>query len=167
MDAARWTIPASTMKTGRQFTVPLGAGTLDVLERTRKLSDGSPLVFPSRTGRMLAPKTVSSVLGSPMWIRRCTGFLEAAASAKGSFRAIRGSSGYLRAVESPQIDDLRSPRGTGRVESDHPRRETGPGRPARDVPAPLHTTSPEIAWGVSCRPAGGGTGRISDNIVQL
>ena len=110
------------------------------------------LVFPSRTGRMLAPKTVSSVLGSPMWIRRCTGFLEAAASAKGSFRAIRGSSGYLRAVESPQIDDLRSPRGTGRVESDHPRRETGPGRPARDVPAPLHTTSPEPPGGCLAAP---------------
>ena len=62
MDAARWTIPASRMKAGRGFTVPLGTGALDVLERARKLSDGSPLVFPSRTGRMLAPKTVSSVL---------------------------------------------------------------------------------------------------------
>ena len=62
MDAARWTIPASRMKAGREFTVPLGAVALGVLERARKLSDGSPLVFPSRTGRMLAPKTVSSVL---------------------------------------------------------------------------------------------------------
>ncbi len=62
MDAARWTIPAARMKAGREFTVPLGAVALGVLERARKLSDGSPLVFPSRTGRMLAPKTVSSVL---------------------------------------------------------------------------------------------------------
>ena len=62
MDAARWTITASRMKAGREFTVPLGAVALRVLERARKLSDGSPLVFPSRTGRMLAPKTVSSVL---------------------------------------------------------------------------------------------------------
>ena len=62
MDAGRWTIPAARMKAGREFTVPLGAGALAVLERARKLSDGSPLVFPSRTGRVLAPKTVSGVL---------------------------------------------------------------------------------------------------------
>ncbi len=62
MDAATWTIPASRMKAGREFTVPLGTGALAVLEGARKLSDGSPLVFPSRTGRILAPKTVSSVL---------------------------------------------------------------------------------------------------------
>jgi len=62
MAAARWTIPAARMKAGRGFTVPLSTGALDVLETARKLSDGSPLVFQSRTGRMLAPKTVSSVL---------------------------------------------------------------------------------------------------------
>ena len=62
MDAARWTIPAARMKAGREFAVPLGTGALDVLERARKLSDGSPLVFPSRAGRMLAPNTVSGVL---------------------------------------------------------------------------------------------------------
>ena len=62
MEAARWTIPASRMKAGREFTVPLGTGALAVLARARKLSDGSPLVFPSRTGRMLAPRTVSGVL---------------------------------------------------------------------------------------------------------
>jgi integrase len=62
MDGAKWTIPASRMKAGREFTVPLGAAALAVLERARKLSDGSPLVFPSRTGRVLAPRTVSGVL---------------------------------------------------------------------------------------------------------
>ena len=62
MDAARWTIPASRMKAGREFTVPLGAGALSVLERARQLSGGSPLAFPSRTGRVLAPRTVSGVL---------------------------------------------------------------------------------------------------------
>ena len=62
MAAARWTIPAARMKAGRGFTVPLSTGALDVLETARKLSDRSPLVFQSRTGRMLAPKTVSSVL---------------------------------------------------------------------------------------------------------
>ena len=62
LDAARWTIPPSRMKAGREFTVPLGTGALAVLARARRLSDGSPLVFPSRTGRVLAPRTVSGVL---------------------------------------------------------------------------------------------------------
>ena len=62
VDAGTWTIAAPRMKAGREFTVPLGTGAPDVLERACKLADGSPLVFPSRTGRMLAPKTVSSVL---------------------------------------------------------------------------------------------------------
>ena len=62
LDAARWTIPPSRMKAGREFTVPLGRGALAVLARARRLSDGSPLVFPSRTGRVLAPRTVSGVL---------------------------------------------------------------------------------------------------------
>ena len=33
-----------------------------MLERARRLSGGSPLVFLSRTGRTMAPKTVSRVL---------------------------------------------------------------------------------------------------------
>ena len=53
MDAGRWTIPASRMKAGREFTVPLSTGALQVLERARKESGGSRLVFPSRTGRRL------------------------------------------------------------------------------------------------------------------
>ncbi|MYK79830.1 MAG: site-specific integrase, partial [Acidobacteria bacterium] len=61
-DAARWTIPAERMKAGREFAVPLSTGALDVLSKARKLSGESPLVFPSRTGRTLAPKTVARVL---------------------------------------------------------------------------------------------------------
>ncbi|MYH22113.1 MAG: site-specific integrase [Acidobacteria bacterium] len=62
MDAAVWTIPASRMKAGREFAVPLSTGTLDVLERARKLSGGSPLVFPSRTGGPLPSKAPLRVL---------------------------------------------------------------------------------------------------------
>jgi len=62
MDAARWTIPAERMKAGREFAVPLSTGALDVLRKAREWSDKSPLVFPSRTGRTLAPKTVSRLL---------------------------------------------------------------------------------------------------------
>ena len=62
MDAATWTIPASRMKAGREFTVPLSTAALDVLDRTRKLSGESPLVFPSRTGGPLPPKAPLRVL---------------------------------------------------------------------------------------------------------
>ena len=50
VEAARWTIPASRMKAGREFSVPLSTGPLGVLERARALSPESSLVFPSRTG---------------------------------------------------------------------------------------------------------------------
>ena len=62
MDALRWTIPASRMKAGREFAVPLSTGALDVLERARKLSGGSPLVFPSRTGGPPSAKAPLRVL---------------------------------------------------------------------------------------------------------
>ena len=50
------------MKTGREFPVPLSAATLDVLERARKLSRESPLVFASRTGGPLPPRAPLRVL---------------------------------------------------------------------------------------------------------
>ena len=62
MDAARWTIPASRMKAGREFAVPLSTGALDVLDRARKIASGSPLVFPSRNGGPLPPKAPLRVL---------------------------------------------------------------------------------------------------------
>ena len=62
MDAALWTIPASRMKAGREFAVPLSTGALDVLDRARKLSGESPLVFPSRIGGPLPPKGPLRVL---------------------------------------------------------------------------------------------------------
>jgi len=62
MDAGVWTIPASRMKAGREFAVPLSTGALDVLERARKLSGRSPLVFPSRTGGPLPSKAPLRVL---------------------------------------------------------------------------------------------------------
>ena len=62
MEAGVWTIPASRMKAGREFAVPLSTAALDVLERARKLSGGSPLVFPSRTGEPLPPKAPLRVL---------------------------------------------------------------------------------------------------------
>ena len=62
MRAAIWTIPASRMKAGREFAVPLSMGALDVLERAAKPSGGSSLVFPSRTGGPLPKKGPGRVL---------------------------------------------------------------------------------------------------------
>ena len=62
IDVARWTIPASRMKAGRGFSVPLSAGALDVLDRARALSPESSLVFPSRTGGPLPVNAPGRVL---------------------------------------------------------------------------------------------------------
>ena len=62
MDAGRWTIPASRMKAGREFSVPLSTGALGVLERARALSPESSLVFPSRTGEPLPVNAPGRVL---------------------------------------------------------------------------------------------------------
>ena len=52
-------IPASRMKAGQEFAVPLSAG---ALERARKLSGESPFVLPSRTGGPLPKKAPGRVL---------------------------------------------------------------------------------------------------------
>ena len=62
LESARWTIPALRMKAGREFTVPLSTGALDVLERARALSGESALVFPSRSGGPLAVNAPGRVL---------------------------------------------------------------------------------------------------------
>ena len=59
LEAARWTIPASRMKAGREFSVPLSTG---VLERARALSPESSLVFPSKTGGPLPVNAPGRVL---------------------------------------------------------------------------------------------------------
>ena len=62
LEAARWTIPASRMKAGREFSVPLSTGALGVLGRARTLSPESSLVFPSKTGGMLPRNAPGRVL---------------------------------------------------------------------------------------------------------
>ncbi len=60
--SARWMIPAARMKAGREFCVPLSTGALDVLKRARALSPESSLVFPSKTGGLLARSAPGRVL---------------------------------------------------------------------------------------------------------
>ena len=62
VDAGTWTIPASRMKAGREFSVPLSTGALGVLGRARALSPESSLVFPSKTGGMLPRNAPGRVL---------------------------------------------------------------------------------------------------------
>ena len=50
------------MKAGREFCVPLSTGALGVLERARALSAESSLVFPSKTGGLLARNAPGRVL---------------------------------------------------------------------------------------------------------
>lgn len=57
-----WVIPASRMKTKREHRVPLSQQTLKVLARARKLADGTGLVFPSVSGRVLSDSTLSKLL---------------------------------------------------------------------------------------------------------
>ena len=62
VDAGTWTIPASRMKAGREFSVPLSTGALGVLGRARTLSPESSLVFPSKTGGLLPRNAPGRVL---------------------------------------------------------------------------------------------------------
>ena len=62
LEAGVWTIPASRMKAGREFSVPLSTGALGALDRARALSPDSSLVFPSRTGGVLPRNAPGRVL---------------------------------------------------------------------------------------------------------
>ena len=62
LEAATWTVPGGRMKSKREHAVPLSARALEVLEAARHLSDGSGLVFPSPTGRVLSDNTLSKLL---------------------------------------------------------------------------------------------------------
>ena len=62
LEAGVWTIPASRMKTGREFSVPLSTGVLGVLDRVRALSPDSSLAFPSRTSGVLPRDVPGRVL---------------------------------------------------------------------------------------------------------
>ena len=45
-----WTIPALRMKAKREHRVPLCGRALEILDAARALGDGTPLVFPMRSG---------------------------------------------------------------------------------------------------------------------
>ena len=53
LEARIWTVPGARMKTGVEHRVPLAEPAMRVLHEARELADGSGLVFPSQSGRML------------------------------------------------------------------------------------------------------------------
>ena len=62
-DRAVWTIPADRMKAGREHRVPLSKHALDILTAARALDGGSsPLVFPSKSGKVLHDSQLSALL---------------------------------------------------------------------------------------------------------
>ena len=63
LQQAIWTIPAERTKTRREeHVVPLSRQAVAVLQQAQGLSDGSGLVFPSRTGKMLSDATMSKLM---------------------------------------------------------------------------------------------------------
>ena len=72
---ATWTIPGARMKTGHEHRVPLSTAALSVLDRAREYLDGSGLLFPSVTGKVLSDSTLSKlfrdnkVAGTPHGMR--------------------------------------------------------------------------------------------------
>ena len=63
-DAAAWTIPQERMKAGREHRVPLSGRAVDVLAEARQHSNGSGLVFPSKSGDEIASWVLAKLFTS-------------------------------------------------------------------------------------------------------
>ena len=61
LGAAVWTVPPERMKTKREHRVPLSSFAIEVLNDARKLVDGSGLIFPSPTSKVLSDNTLSKL----------------------------------------------------------------------------------------------------------
>ena len=57
-----WTISAMRMKAKREHRVPLCRRAVEILDAARSLGDGSPLVFPMRSGRPISASTLPKML---------------------------------------------------------------------------------------------------------
>ncbi len=60
--AATWTVPATCVKSKLEHRVPLSGRAVAVLDEAREIADGSGLLFPSPTGRVLSDSTLSKLL---------------------------------------------------------------------------------------------------------
>ena len=59
---AVWTVPATRMKAKREHRVPLCGRAQEVLDAARTFGDGNGLVFPMRSGRLIATSTFPKML---------------------------------------------------------------------------------------------------------
>ena len=59
---AIWSIPAARMKARRPHRVPLSKRALEVSKEAQDIHDGSGLVFPSATGRLMGDRILSALL---------------------------------------------------------------------------------------------------------
>ena len=57
-----WVIPAERVKTHRELRVPLSTRVREILIEAIKLSDGSGLIFPGSSGRVLSNATLSKLV---------------------------------------------------------------------------------------------------------
>ena len=57
-----WTLSAQRMKAKREHRVPLCGRALEILDAARALGDGSPHVFPMRSGRPISASTLLKML---------------------------------------------------------------------------------------------------------
>lgn len=62
LDSGTWTIPARRMKSAREHRVPLSPRAVEVLSEARTCANGSSLVFPSVSGRVMSDSTMSKLL---------------------------------------------------------------------------------------------------------
>ena len=88
---APWSVPAERMKAARKHRVPLSPQAIGVLRRAEELSDGSGLVFPSPTGGVLSPSTLSKLV-------RELGISAVPHGFRTSFRVWCGDTGVAREV---------------------------------------------------------------------
>ena len=57
-----WTVPGSRMKAGREHRVPLSPRAAAIVAEARQYADGSGLVFPSVSGRVMSDSTLSKLV---------------------------------------------------------------------------------------------------------
>ena len=58
-----WTVPATRIRAKREHRVPLSGRALEILDETRRLGRGGPIVFARGRGREVAEKQVRQMLG--------------------------------------------------------------------------------------------------------
>ena len=89
MDERTWTIPAARMKMSREHRVPLSEQAVAVLREAASIAEGSGLIFPSVTGRLMSDAVLLKLV-------RETGIDGVVHGFRSSFRDWAGDTGQPR-----------------------------------------------------------------------